>query len=111
MKVNLDAIFQALANPTRRKIIKEISKQELTVNTLAADQDMSLAGVSKHLKVLMNAGLLIQTKDGRVRRCRLNYEPLKAVSEVLSEYKIFWEEQFNALEHYLEDLSNESQQK
>lgn len=100
---DLDHVFHALANATRRDIILQVAQQEMTVNDIANHYDMSLPAVSKHIKVLMKAGLVIQKREGRVRHCRLDYEPLEAASDVIQKYRQFWESQLDALEAYLEE--------
>ncbi len=97
----LDRIFAALSDPTRRAIIERLSHGEATVSELAKPFDMSLPAVSKHLRVLEHAGLIIRERDGRLQRCSCNAEPIKAASEWLERYRTFWERQFDALDTYL----------
>lgn len=99
----LDAVFSALADPTRRAILGRLAAGELTVGELAEPFDMSLPAVSKHLRVLERAGLLVQEKDGRIRRCRLDAEPLKEAAEWIGHYRQFWEEQFDQLSAFLDE--------
>lgn len=99
----LDAIFSALADPTRRAILARLAEGEVTVGELAKPFDMSLPAVSKHLRVLERAGLLVQEKDGRIRRCQLNAEPLREAAEWISHYRQFWEEQFDQLSAFLDE--------
>ena len=99
---NLDSILHALANSTRRGIVMQLAKKDLTVNELAAKYDMSLQAVSKHIQVLVKSGLVLQEKQGRVKHCRVNYEPLGKVSDLINEYKCFWEKRLDALEIYFE---------
>lgn len=99
---NLDAVFHALANSTRRDIIMRLAKQDLTVNELAGQHDMSLQAVSKHIHVLVQSGLIVQTKSGRVKQCRVNYEPLRSVSNLIDEYRHFWESNLDSLKEYLD---------
>lgn len=98
---SLDATFSALADPTRRAILARLTRGEASVTELAEPFDMSLPAISKHLRVLEGAGLLIAKKDGRVRRCRLAAEPMKAAAEWIVLYQRFWEERFDALAEYL----------
>lgn len=103
---SLDAVLMALADPTRRSILKQLSRKESTVNEIAKPYGISLAGVSKHIKVLEKARLVVKYKDGadgRIQHCRLNPQPLGAVARLLLEYKRFWESQFDALEKYLHE--------
>jgi DNA-binding transcriptional ArsR family regulator len=99
----LDAIFSALADSSRRAILVRLAEGELTVGELAEPFDMSLPAVSKHLRVLERAGLLVQEKDGRIRRCQLNAEPLKNAAEWIGHYHQFWEEQFDQLSAFLDE--------
>lgn len=97
----LDATFGALSDATRRGILARLATGETTVSELAAPYEMSLPAVSKHLRVLETAGLVTRHKDGRVHRCRLIAEPMKDAAEWIERYRVFWEEQFDALERYL----------
>lgn len=97
----LDATFGALSDATRRGILARLARGESSVSELAEPYEMSLPAVSKHLKVLEGAGLVVRHKDGRVRRCRLIAEPMKGAAEWIERYRVFWEEQFDALERYL----------
>ena len=97
----LDATFGALSDATRRGILARLALGESSVSELAAPYEMSLPAVSKHLRVLENAGLVTRHKDGRVHRCRLIAEPMKDAAEWIERYRMFWEEQFDALERYL----------
>jgi DNA-binding transcriptional ArsR family regulator len=101
----LDRIFQALSDATRREILLQIAEKECTVTELAAPFKMSLAAVSKHLKVLEAAGLLQRTVDGRVHRCSMNVEPLHKAAEMIGRYQAFWSDQLDALENYLTKAS------
>lgn len=98
----LNATFAALSDPTRRSILARLSTDDLSMNELAEPYDMSLAAVSKHVGVLKAAGLVSQEKLGRVRRCRLNPEPLQAASQWIEWYRRFWEERLDALGDFLE---------
>lgn len=99
---DLDAIFGALANQTRRELIEQLAGGPESVGTLAEPHDMSLAAVSKHLKVLEDAGLIEVEKDGRVRRCHLDGAPLSDAFGWLTRYRVFWEDRFDALADHLE---------
>jgi len=100
-KVDLDSIFHALSNTTRRNIILELTTQDLSVNELAQRHEMTLQAVSKHIHVLVKSGLIKQKKEGRVRRCSMNYESLKSVSEFIEDYRRFWGSKLDSLEKYL----------
>ena len=98
---NLDVTFSALADPTRRAILASLCAGQASVSELAQPHRMSLPAVMKHLRVLEEAGLISQEKTGRVRRCRLAVQPLQQASAWLSQYRAFWEMQFDALDRYL----------
>jgi DNA-binding transcriptional ArsR family regulator len=103
----LSVTFSALADPTRRAILARLSKGEASVNDLAAPFAMSLPAVSKHLKVLENAGLISRGRDAQWRPCKLNAEPMKQATGWLEEYRQYWEESFDRLEEYLKQLQEE----
>ena len=98
----LDQIFLALGDSTRRKILLLIAEKSRSVTEIAAQFDVSLNAISKHLKVLERAGFLIRTKQGRIFNCRMNPEPLASVSETVSFYSKFWDTQLDQLESYLQ---------
>lgn len=106
-RVDLDAVFAALAHPIRRSIIERLSAGECTVGDLAEPHDVSLPAISRHLRVLEDAGLLEQTPDGRVRRCQLNAQPLSAAFGWLVQYRLFWEDALDALARRVEGESEE----
>lgn len=99
---DLDAVFAALAHPIRRSMIERLSEGECTVSDLAAPHDVSLPAISKHLRVLEDAGLLEQTPEGRVRRCSLNGAPLSAAFGWIVQYRLFWEDALDALAKQVE---------
>ncbi len=103
----LDATFQALADPTRRAILARLSRGEASVTELAEPHDMSLAAISKHLKVLERAGLITRARDAQWRPCRISPAPLKAASEYIERYRKLWEERFDRLDDYLQTLQKE----
>ncbi|HVY54467.1 MAG TPA: metalloregulator ArsR/SmtB family transcription factor, partial [Thermodesulfobacteriota bacterium] len=86
----------------RRGIVLQLAKKDLTVNELAEKYEMSLQAVSKHLKVLVKSGLVVQEREGRFKHCRANIEPLSRVSDLIKEYARFWEERLDALDKYFE---------
>lgn len=101
----IDRTFAALADPTRRAILARLAQDDgVRVTELAAPfaEAMSLPAVSKHLRVLERAGLLTQQKDGRVRRCHLQPQPLKDAYEWVAFYRKFWSRQLDSLAAYLE---------
>ena len=107
----LDGIFTALADPTRRAIIARLARGEASVNELAAPFEMSLPAVSKHLKVLERAGLVERGRDRQRRPARLVGDPLKAVAEWTDGYRRFWEESYDRLDEYLEELQDRGKEK
>ena len=106
---SLNATFAALADPTRRAILARLASGEATVSELAAPFDMSLPGISKHLKVLQRAGLIEQGRQAQWRPCRLQAEPLREVADWVGQYRRHWEESFDRLDAYLRDLQHEQQ--
>ncbi len=102
---DLDHVFFALSDPTRRAILQRLAKEgEIPVTALAEPFEMSLPAVSKHLRVLERAGLLVQEKDGRIRRCQLVAEPLQGAARWIEQYSRFWQAQFEALADYLTQI-------
>lgn len=100
----LDAVFAALADPTRRAIIARLSAGEASVGELAAPFAMSQPAVSKHLKVLERAGLIIRGQDKQRRPARLKAAPMAAAVEWLETYRDIWEASFDQLDGLLEDM-------
>ncbi|WP_130620016.1 ArsR/SmtB family transcription factor [Dyella amyloliquefaciens] len=103
----LDAVFQALTDPTRRAMLRRLAEGERNIGELAAPFDMSLAAASKHVKVLERAGLVRRVIQGRTHVCRLDPAPLAAADEWLRFYEQFWNRQLDALDALLkaEDLA------
>jgi DNA-binding transcriptional ArsR family regulator len=104
MPDQLSVTLSALADPTRRGLLARLATGEATVTELAKPYDMSLAAVSKHLKVLEHAGLISRGKDAQFRPCRLEAGPMKDVAGWLDEYRKFWEASLDQLEVYLAEL-------
>jgi len=104
MEDQLSGIFAALADPTRRAILARLADGEATVNELAAPFPISLQAVSRHLKVLERAGLIVRGKDAQWRPCRLDGTPLRQVAEWTERYRQFWDERYARLDDYLKDL-------
>ena len=104
----LDATFAALANPTRRAILARLSEGDATVNALAEPFDMSLPAISKHIRVLENAGLITRGKDAQFRPCALNAEALKAVAKWTDQYRPIWEARFDAMGALLHNIKDEN---
>ncbi len=108
---SLDLTFMALADQTRRKILARLAMGEATVSELAAPFKISLAAVSKHLKVLERAGLLKRNVDGRVHRCNLDTLPMVAANEWIEEYRVFWEGSLDSLGDYLNEMQKKENEK
>jgi DNA-binding transcriptional ArsR family regulator len=100
----LSTTFAALADPTRRAILARLASGECSVNELAAPFDMSLPAVSKHLRVLERAGLIVQRRDAQRRPCRIEAAPLKEVADWAEFYRHIWEERLDRLDVYLKEL-------
>ncbi|HEU4900114.1 MAG TPA: metalloregulator ArsR/SmtB family transcription factor [Actinomycetota bacterium] len=102
----LDDTFAALADPTRRAILARLMTGAATVTELAEPFDMSLPGVSKHLKVLEKAGLITRGREAQWRPCRLEADPLREVADWVEGYRRFWEEserRYQRLDEYLRE--------
>ena len=99
----LDATFHALADPTRRAILARLAQGQASVGKLARPFAMSLPAVSKHLKVLEGADLIVRHRDGRVSRMELNPGPMMRAAGWITHYKKFWESQLDRLARYLEE--------
>src|ERR1700691_1689510 len=100
----LDATFAALADPTRRAILARLSRGEASVTSLAEPFAMSLPAISKHLKVLERAGLIVRSREAQWRPCRLKATPLKDAADWLEHYRDFWEQSFDRLEDHLREV-------
>jgi DNA-binding transcriptional ArsR family regulator len=100
----LDRTFAALADPTRRAILARLATGEASVTELGRPFRISLPAVSKHLKVLEQAGLIVRGRDRQWRPARLDAEPIREVAEWTDRYRRFWDESYDRLEDYLEEL-------
>ena len=100
----LSETFQALADPTRRAILARLASGEASVSELSEPFEMSMPAISRHLKVLERAGLIERGRQAQWRPCRLNGEGLKPVLDWIEEYRRFWEQSFDRLEAYLEEI-------
>lgn len=100
----LDATFQALADPTRRAILARLAQGEASVMELTEPFAMSQPAISKHLKVLENAGLISRGRDAQRRPCKLEAAPLAEATGWLIEYRQFWDHQFGQLDSLLDEL-------
>lgn len=100
---DLDQTFAALSDTTRRAIITRLSEGEAPLSDLAEPFEMSLTAVSKHVRVLSDAGLVSVEKRGRTRFCRLQATPMKSAADWLADYRKFWEGQLDSLARYLNE--------
>ena len=110
-ELDLTAIFGALADPTRRSILARLSKGDASVLELAEPFDMSQPAVSKHLKVLEQAGLIVRGRDAQRRPCRLDPHRLKQASDWLGTYRQFWEASYERLDNYLQQLQTKERKR
>ena len=100
---DLDHTFAALSDTTRRALVAELAKGEAPLSDLAKPFDMSLTAVSKHMRVLSDAGLVEIEKRGRTRYCRLQAGPMKSAADWLNDYQKFWQDQFESLGRHLRE--------
>jgi DNA-binding transcriptional ArsR family regulator len=111
MPDRLSATFAALADPTRRAILARLALGETSVTELAEPFEMSLPAVSKHLKVLEHAGLIVRGREAQWRPCRIESRALKEVDDWLERYRRFWEQSFDRLDRYLRELQTKEKEK
>lgn len=104
----LDAAFSALAHPARRAILARLAQGQATVNDLAEPFEMSLPAVSKHIRVLENAGLITRGRDAQFRPCKLNPKPLRDVAAWTDQYRHIWEVRFDAMEGLLQSMKGKT---
>lgn len=104
---DLSVTFAALADPTRRAILARLASGEATVAQLAEPFEMSGPAISRHLKVLEHARLILRGRHAQWRPCQLKAQPLQAAAEWLENYRRFWEESFDRLDAYLRDLQTQ----
>jgi len=102
-----DAVFRAIADPTRRKILGLLRNDRLTVGEIAANFRTSRPAISKHLRLLRSAGLVVSHKDGTASICGLNAKPLRTVNDWLQDYREFWGESLRNLKRYIEEVENQ----
>ena len=101
----LDRVFFALSDPVRRTILNRLDRGELLVSEIADPFDISLQAVSRHIQVLVRAGLVKQERSGRISRCRLDAGPIYTAAVWLNRYSKYWQDQFNVLAMALEDIA------
>jgi DNA-binding transcriptional ArsR family regulator len=107
----LSETFSALANSTRRALLARLAQGEATVNELAEPIDLTLPAVSKHLKVLERAGLVVRGRQAQYRPCALNAQPLLEVANWAEQYREIWEARFDRMDAYLEKLRTDTRSK
>jgi DNA-binding transcriptional ArsR family regulator len=107
----LDRVFFALSDPVRRAILERVSEEALLVSELAAPFEISLQAVSRHIQVLVRAGLVRQERTGRISRCSLVAGPVYAAAVWINRYSKYWEEQFDLLAVTLEDIGRRQARK
>jgi DNA-binding transcriptional ArsR family regulator len=100
----LSVTFAALADPTRRAILARLASGECSVSELAQPFEISMPAVSKHLRVLERAGLIVRGRQAQWRPCRIEAAPLKEVAEWTERYRRIWEQHFDSLELYLQQM-------
>ncbi len=103
----LSTTFAALADPTRRAILARLAQGDATVGEIAKPFAMTLPGVSKHLKVLQHAGLVVQGRDAQWRPCRIDPTGLRDVSDWVVQYRALWESRFDRMEAVLRELAQQ----
>src|ERR1700733_4115813 len=96
-QVGLDRVFFALSDPVRRSILEQLDEETKLVSELAAPFDISLQAVSRHIHVLVRAGLVRQERSGRISRCSLDAGPIMAAAVWLNRYSVYWQRQFDLL--------------
>src|SRR5689334_18571204 len=113
MRDNLSITFSALADPTRRAMLAQLARGEASVSELAKPflKEMSLPAITKHLKVLENAGLIQKTRAAQWRNCSINAVPLKEAAGWMEQYRQFWEESFDRLGEYLKEVQTKKKRK
>ena len=105
----LDRTFAALADPTRRSLLEHLSHGDRCVTDLAKPHSMSLPAVSKHLRILENAGLIRRKRKGRVHSLNLEAAPMREANQWIEEYRRFWEGSLDRLDEYLKQLQAKDQ--
>ena len=103
----LDAMFSALADPTRRSIVAHLTKGDATVNELAEPFAMSVQAVSQHIQVLERAGLISRSRHRQTRPCRLDPDALRAATDWIEDQRKVWSERLDRLGHHLTDLQHD----
>ena len=108
---DLDHVFGALADPTRREMIARLARGTATVGELGAPFEMTKGAVTKHVKVLERAGLLTRDVQGRVHRCEIDPRPLDDAQRWVEQVRAFWNDRFDDLAEYLDELQDRGRKK
>jgi DNA-binding transcriptional ArsR family regulator len=103
-EATLDDVFFALCDPVRRAILERLGEEALLVSEIAAPFDISLQAVSRHIQVLVRAGLVQQARTGRISRCKLDVGPIFSAAVWINRYSKYWQEQFGVLGMAIEDI-------
>ena len=105
-EARLDETFAALANSTRRSILARLAQGEASVNELAEPFDMTLPAISRHIKVLEQAGLIARGRRAQFRPCTIDATPLAEVADWTAQYRHIWEDRFDRMDEYVQNLQN-----
>jgi DNA-binding transcriptional ArsR family regulator len=105
--LSLDSIFSCLADPIRRDILQRVAKEEMSVGEIAAPYKLTLAGVSKHLKILEKASLIVKRRWGKQQRVQLSPVAFKTAADYLKHYEKLWSDRLDSLEQYLASMPND----
>lgn len=108
---NLNTVFGSLSDPTRRDILKRVSRHSLSVSAIAGHYELSLAGVAKHLNVLEQAGLVSKTRHGKEQIVTIVPEALAAADNYIETYRQLWEDRLDSLDNYLQLITNKKKGK
>ena len=103
-------VFQAIADPTRREILNMLARKQMNVNAVTEHFDVSRAAIYKHMKILIECGLLEMNQQGRERYCEARLEGLGEVAQWVEQYRSFWAARFDALDEYLQELQSHKPQ-
>jgi DNA-binding transcriptional ArsR family regulator len=103
MQQSGETVFRAIADPTRRGILRMLRDRQHTVGEIARNFSTSRPAISKHLRLLRSAGLVVTHRNGTARICELNAAPLRAVSDWVQDYEAFWNESLGNLKRYVEE--------
>jgi DNA-binding transcriptional ArsR family regulator len=104
-------VFQAIADPNRRAILGLLAKKNQTISDVAENFDISRPAISRHMKILLQCGLVVITQQGRERFCEVRIDKLDEVTDWVEKYKKIWEQRFDSLEVYLDSLQSKKKRK